>query len=149
MFDINELNMCIKASWLGRWRRSFEHKDYYGLVLAPDREEKAEKINSERVGVEGGAVLGDIVLNWERYKKAYYKEGNAILEAVVRDNRTLGREGKSLWELVFGMRRYGVMAENIGEAKLNVVVGEDGYLRDKVYIEGVWGVQIQWAEYLE
>jgi hypothetical protein len=34
MFDINELNMCMKASWLGRWKRSLDNKDYYELVLA-------------------------------------------------------------------------------------------------------------------
>jgi hypothetical protein len=147
MFDINELNMCIKASWLGRWKRSLDNKDYYGLELAPDIVEKAEEIDTDRIREGGGVMLGDIALNWERYKKAYYKEGNAVLEAVVRGNKTLGREGKSLWELVLGRRRYGVMAESIGETKLSAIVGEDGSLRDKVYIEGVLGVQLQWAEY--
>jgi hypothetical protein len=82
-------------------------------------------------------LLGDIALNWERYKKAYYMEGNAVLEAVVRGNRTLGREGKSLWEVILGRRRHGVMTENIGETKLKDIIGEDGNLRDKLYIEGV------------
>jgi hypothetical protein len=147
MFDINELNMCIKASWLGRWKRNLENKDYYGLVLAPDGVEKAEEIDTDRIMEEGGIVLSDIAQNWEKYKKAYYKEGNAVLEAVIRGNKTLGREGKTLWELVLGRRRYGAMMGNVGEIKLGDILSEDGNLRDKMYIERILGANLQWAEY--
>jgi hypothetical protein len=99
LFDLNVLNMCIKAMWIGRWKREVDFMDYSGAACGIQT--IADKIGLNNV--DNSMVINATILNsWLKFKGDYYKCGNNILDATVFQNEVLSENmNRGIEEFVF------------------------------------------------
>jgi len=149
LIDILTLNTAIKASWVKRWTKENEYRDYAGrLVLA--NVEWAEKTGSE-LGL-GDTLLIDISEKWNIFLKEYYRYNGNWLTARLFGNRALLKDVvmnrvQLNWELIFGIELYRNLSINRADTILSEILDANLNIVQKPEIENIFGVAINHAVY--
>ncbi len=145
LIDINELNLCIKTMWIGRWKRETEMKDLSGVAC---------RVNTiaDHIGKRNDdprmMINSEILRCWAKFKEKYYMYGNNILDAPIFNNDTLcGDNNLCIEEIVFLRQRREVMSDRATTSVISDVVEGNGVVKPKTDIEMVWDMDISWAEY--
>jgi hypothetical protein len=102
MFDIRDLDTCVKATWIRRWKKEIEKPDYSGLLSIG-----AVDVNADLIGELGGdrttsKLLENIMNKWNKFKKGYYDIANNIMVAKIFGNSILGERSVCVDYEVFG-----------------------------------------------
>ena len=149
LIDILILNTAIKASWVKRWIKENEYRDYAGrLVLGSI--EMVEKIGSD-LGM-GDTLLLDITEKWCSFLKEYYRYNGNWTTARIFGNSALvngvymNRE-QLHWEQVLGMELYRIMITDRCDTQLSELLDANLSIKQKPEIENILGVHINHAVY--
>jgi hypothetical protein len=145
LFDVNLLNMCIKAMWISRWKREGEYRDYSGAVGIMDMtSDTIGRTNIDR----SMSANAEIFECWARFKEEYYSFGNNIKDAQLFCNDTLSVDKVSYVEdEIFPHGRRQLIRENAVNCNIAMLTTGVGALKEKNEVERVLGIAITWAEY--
>jgi hypothetical protein len=148
LVDANIMNVCIKASWLDRWKRESVKSDVLARV-AWNGEVRMEawKIDSENLRDKGLPIVEDIIKKWENFKTKFYEWGDNINMAEIFGNSTLSEHNGGIGERIFGQERFQLLRERIRETQLGNIWDDRRVVKSKVEVENGIGAQISWAEY--
>jgi hypothetical protein len=145
LFDLKVLNLCIKAMWIGKWKREVDNMDYSGAACGTQM--MADKIGVKNVD-NTMIINATILTNWIKFKYDYYKCGNNILDAVLFQNEVLSENmNRSVEEMVFTENRRGALNFNNMECRISNVVEDNGSIKSKRGVERAMSRDITWAEY--
>jgi hypothetical protein len=148
MMDANVMNVCMKASWIERWKREHPDIDYMAAVIFSGHEGfMVRSIDSRSVMGKGLRILEDIVRSWEKFKVCFYEWGNNINRAEIFSNRGLFENGDRMEERVFvGNRQVEVVQQNDGMT-LGDICNDRGEILDKLIVERRLNIRLSWVEY--
>jgi len=150
LIDVNNLNIAIKAAWIGRWSKENEYMDYSGYLAIGREGVDLEKIQINVVN--GYPVLNDILIKWNMFLQYYYKSNRNWLRAklfgntsLIGDIRVQGEEVK--WNNVFGNAIYEAIQGRGNEIKVSDMVDENLHVLDYVQVNRKLGVNINFIAY--
>jgi hypothetical protein len=148
LVDANIMNICVKASWMDRWKREAESPDMLSMIVWNGNfGMETWKINSKSVVNTGLPIMEDILKSWIVFKKRFYEVGSNIFMAEVLDNEAISDDGEDIGETIFTRNRYVVIKEDLAGIRLEQICGDDGTIKGKVEIERNIRIEITWAEY--
>ncbi len=147
MFDIRDLDTCVKATWIRRWKKEIEKPDYSGLLSIGTTD-----VNADLIGEIGGnrttsKLLENIMNKWNKFKRYYYDISNNIMVTKIFGNSALGERSVCVDYEVFGRSLTIRLMLEIGDAVVGDFFDIHGRLREKQDLEDKWGVPMNWAEY--
>jgi hypothetical protein len=106
MMDVNIMNVCIKASWVERWKRELPEIDYIAAIIWNQQDGyETWRVDSRKIRGIGLRIMEDIVIAWEKFKVCHYEWGNNINRAEIFSNRVLNEDGELMEERVFSGKR--------------------------------------------
>jgi hypothetical protein len=148
LVDANIMNVCVKSSWMDRWKREAENPDMLSMIVWNENMgTETWKVTSRRVAYKGLPIMEDIVKSWFVFKKKFYEIGSNIFMAEVFDNEVVGDNIDDIGEVIFMRNRYAILKERLAGVRLEQLCGDDGNIRAKLDIERNTGIEITWAEY--
>jgi hypothetical protein len=147
LVDANIMNVCIKASWLDRWKRESDKHDILARVACNgERRMDAWRVDSKNLRDRGMPIVEDIVKKWENFKSKFYEWGDNINMAELFGNSTLGEQNGGIGERIFGQDRWEELIGRIREIQLWNIWDDRRMVKSKLEVEQVMGEQISWAE---
>jgi hypothetical protein len=147
MFDIRDLDTCVKATWIRRWKKEIEKPDYSGLLSIGTADVNADLIGEICGDRTASKLLENIMVKWNNFKKGYYDIANNIMVSKIFGNSILGERSVCVDVEVFGRSLMIRPMLEIGDAVVGDFFDVQGRLREKQDLEEKWGVPINWAEY--
>ncbi len=148
MMDVNIMNVCIKASWIERWKREQPDIDYMAAVIWNGQDGlMAWRVDRRSIMGKGLRILEDIVIAWEKFKVCFYEWGNNINRAEIFSNRALFENGDTMEQRVFGGDRQNEVVQRIEGRILGDICNEQGEILDKLIVERRLNIRLSWVEY--
>ncbi len=148
MMDVNIMNVCIKASWVERWKRELPDIDYMAAIIWNQQDGfETWRVERRKIRGKGLRILEDIVIAWEKFKVCYYEWGNNINRAEIFSNRVLIEDGDSLEERVFSGERQNEVMNVIRGKTLGDICNAQGEILDKIIVERRLNIVLSWVEY--
>jgi hypothetical protein len=91
MMDMGIMNVCFKSLWIRRIKKMKVNGDYIRVVMMGSEGFQEMEFDYERVGNRSwdrviGPVAEDILENWRKFKREFYRIGHNILEANLFEN---------------------------------------------------------------
>ncbi len=66
--DVNTLNVCMKASWVERWKRELPERDYMAAIVWNQQDGyEAWKIDCRNIRGKGLRIMEDIIIAWNKF----------------------------------------------------------------------------------
>jgi hypothetical protein len=132
LVDVNIMNVCVKSSWMDRWKRESDNPDIMSCILWK-RNELVEtwKVERNMVHDKGLLVLEDIVDKWMTFKRSFYVIGKNIWKGEVFDNEAIMEGRENLGRLIFNNDRYEEVKQNVTGVRLEDIGNENGILEKR------------------
>ncbi len=148
LVDANIMNVCIKASWMDRWKRETDKSDLLAhLACNGEQRIDAWRVDSSFLKDQGIPVLEDIVKKWEIFKSKFYEWGDNISMAEIFGNSSLSGQHRESGERIFGNVRWQGLRARLQEIQLRNIWDDRRMVKSKQEVEQTMGEQISWAEY--
>jgi hypothetical protein len=147
MFDVKDLELSIKATWIGRWKKELDKPDYTGILVTGGRQIEADRIGSIRQEERNLSILRYVLDRWYTFKRKFYEVGNNVLEALVFGNTTLGRAGDSVDTEVFGYEVWNRLDVEVRRVTVGDLLMLQGQIKGRQDINQIVGFQLNWAQY--
>jgi len=146
MFDLKNLDMCIKASWIKRWMCNTYGKDYAELRIIKGTS-VADNINSDEINTERWRCSGEIVKKWVEYKEEFFRVGRNMLGARLFFNEMYKVNDRvAKVRALTGIRE----AENyisLGKVVVRDLLNKEYEIKDKTGMEQALGINITMVEF--
>ena len=94
LIDVNALNISIKSSWISRWQREEDWRDYPSYYATGRNVGDIEQMVQLRIAIPD--IIRDIMGKWDSFTKLYYDYEGNILEAPMFENRV------QYYQLIYG-----------------------------------------------
>jgi hypothetical protein len=148
LVDAKIMNVCMKASWVERWKRELPNIDYMVATVWNIHERiETRTITLRNIQGKGLPIMEDIVKAWIDFKRTFYEWGNNINRAYVFGNESLLLDGRNVEDLVFEEGRYLEIEGLLSTVTMDDVCNEGGGVKDKVQLERSMGIAMNWVEY--
>jgi hypothetical protein len=148
IMDVNTLNVCMKASWVERWKRELPERDYIAATVWNQQDGyEAWKVDCRNIRGKGLWIMEDIIIAWNKFRINFYEWGNNINVAEAFGNSALFEDGETMEEKVFMGGRQNMMRGALSGKKIRDVCNLEGSILDKVLVEQRLGVTLSWVEY--
>jgi hypothetical protein len=148
IMDVNTLNVCMKASWVERWKRELPERDYMAAIVWNQQDGyETWKIDCRNIRGKGLRIMEDIIIAWNKFRKNFYEWGNNINMAELFGNSALFDDGETMEEKVFTGERQNVMRDALRGKMIRDVCNVEGSILDKIVVEQRLGVILSWVEY--
>jgi len=146
LIDVNTLNTSIKASWVPRWQREKDWRDYPSYYATG---EDVGKFEQKNFGVDFiPEIIGDIMSSWKTVMIEFYRYEGNILEAKAFENIALSRDIRTNGiNNVFTRDRWREIRESWINCKIKDILSEDWQILEKLEIEQKMDCRIAFAEY--
>jgi hypothetical protein len=142
------MNVCMKASWIERWKREQPDIDYMAAMIWNGQGGlMVRRIDSRSIMGKGLRILEDIVISWEKFKVCFYEWGNNINRAEIFSNRVLFENGDTMEERVFGGDRQIEVVQQTDGRIVGDICNEGGEILDKLIVERRLNIRLSWVEY--
>ena len=146
LIDVNALDMSIKASWISRWQREMDWRDYPSFYATGTNVGDIEQLS--HIGIFIPDIIRDIMGKWDSFLKIYYAYEGNILEAPLFENRALSTDDRTnSINGIFSGERWRLIRNNWINIKVKNVLSEEWHLLEKVAIELMTNTHITYAEY--
>ncbi len=146
--DANVMDLCVKASWVERWKREGRNMDYPALIMwNGDVELRNKHICIANVRNKGMSMMTVIYEAYKNFKREYIDFGNNINTTELFSNSTIMEGDQYMEEVVFGMGRYMELRHRLENKVVGDICNRDGGMVSKEETERVFGVRLNWAEY--
>jgi hypothetical protein len=107
LVDANIMNVCVKASWMDRWKREAESPDILSMIVwNGNMGMETWKINNRSVVNKGLPIMEDILKSWIVFKKSFYEISSNIFMAEVFDNEAVSENEGDIGDIIFTRNRY-------------------------------------------
>ena len=93
LIDVNALDISIKASWISRWERETDWRDYPSFYATGTNVGDIEQLG--HIGIFIPDIIRDIMGKWDSFLKIYYAYEGNILEAPLFENRALSTDDRT------------------------------------------------------
>ncbi len=147
MFDVKDLELSIKAMWIGRWKKEMDKPDYTGILITGGRQVEADRIGLNGLGERNWVVLRHVMDKWNSFKRYFYEVGTNALEAAVFGNVMLGREGGSVDMEVFGHDIWNDQDNGGRVVRVGDLLTLQGQEKGRQEISQITNIQLNWAQY--
>jgi hypothetical protein len=147
MVDVKILDLCIKASWIFKWCKNPNIKDYgdvrviNGMYMSLDQIKRGEITYRK---FKGSEPILDAFL---KYKLEFYKLESNILGAKIFGNVGLGERGGNVEDEIFERGRREQIWENIKDKKIKILFLEGGQIKDKTGMEQELNIRLSMVEF--
>ncbi len=145
LIDVNILNTCMKAAWIGRWKNETNRIDWLAMIVWNGANETLTRnVDTRRVHNIGLPILEDILCKWLEFKKYFYEVGNNIREAEVFGNEAITGGRGRMEDIVFTRERGDeilVELRNL-EKRIEDITTETGDIRSKIEVDRELGLQL-------
>jgi hypothetical protein len=146
--DANVMDLCVKASWVERWKREGRNMDYPAMIMwNGDLELRNKNICKANVRNKGMSMMTVIYEAYKNFKREYIDFGHNINTTELFSNSTIMEGDQYMEEMVFGMGRYMGIRPHLENKLVGDVCNRDGGMVSKEETERVFGVRLNWAEY--
>jgi hypothetical protein len=148
LVDIKVMDLCVKTSWIERWKREGQNMDYPALIMwRGDIELRNRNLKEEHVRDKGMRMMKEIYNAYSKFKVYYNEFGNNINVTEIFGNTSIMDEGRNMEEAVFGLDRYRQIKDIVDDKVVGAVCNQDGSIRQKEEIDRTLGIRMNWAEY--
>jgi hypothetical protein len=147
MINIESMDLCIKAAWIGKWNKQRRIKEYVKEKIMSGNYVKVHRINTNQLEGLGSCMSKRIINQRNIYKGIFYRTERNVLEAHLFKNTGLISVNETVERRIFGMGRRELVTEVLGNIRVKDLISTDRELPDKVRIERVMGVQLNFAEF--
>jgi hypothetical protein len=142
------MNVCMKVSWVERWKHELPNIDYMvATVWKIHERNETRTIKLSNIQGKGLPIMEDIVGAWIEFKRTFYKCGNNINKAHVFGNEAILLDGRKVEELVFDEGRYREIEGMVSDIIMDDICNEGGGIKDKAHLERIMGITMSWVEY--
>jgi hypothetical protein len=107
MVDFKTLDICMKASWVFKWCKNNDIKDYAGERIISGNHRDMERVMRNEITERKYKGSGNILETFLTFKLLFYKTGSNILGAPLFENCGLGERGGTVEEEVFDREKSG------------------------------------------
>jgi hypothetical protein len=136
LVDANIMNVCIKASWMDRWKRETDKSDVLSrLACNGEQRIDAWRVDSSFLKDQGIPVLEDIVKKWEMFKSKFYEWGDNINMAEIFRNSSLSGQNGESGERIFGIVRWQGLRARFREIQLRYIWDNRRMVKSKQEVE--------------
>jgi hypothetical protein len=141
MIDVNIMNTCVKAAWVGKWLKQRNNKDYVNMKVLDGLEgiENIERVGNQQLVGRGNLITRLIIEKWIMYKRKFYEVGRNMLMAKLFGNLGLGNLNTKVENMVFERKRRVNMERNLDGIRLKDLLTQEGEVGPKTF----------WKELLE
>jgi hypothetical protein len=149
MIDVNIMDMCVKAAWVGKWLKQRGNKDYVNMKVLNGLEgiENMERVGNQQLIGRGNLIARLILEKWIMYKRKFYEVGRNMLMAKVFGNLGLGNLNTKVENIVFERNRRINMERNLDGIRLKDLLTQEGEIGQKNTLEIVIGTRLNFAEF--
>ncbi len=148
LMSVCMMNVCIKASWIEKWKRENMDNDYMAATIWSNRDAlDSWRIVKSRVTGKGLPIMEDIVENWLKFKRKFYEWGNNINKAELFGNDALVVDDQRIDEVVLGNERYRELEQRLQGKRVEAICTMDGAILDKIEVDRNLGIRLSWVEY--
>jgi hypothetical protein len=148
LLNANVMNLCMKATWIERWKRELPKLDYMAAIMwNGENEYDTWRLNTEGVRGTGMLLMEDIFSAWNTFKAKFYEWGNNINKAELFGNEVLLGVDEGVEHRVFSREKYEQVKDNVRGKTIGEITNGDGLIVSKTQVERALGIRLSWAEY--
>jgi hypothetical protein len=147
MVDFKIMDICIKASWVLKWCKNIEIKDYAGERVIDGNHRDMERIMRGDITERKFKGSGNILEAFLTYKELFYKTGSNIYGAMLFGNCGLGERGGTVEEEVFDRGRRMQLHILLNNVKVKDLLNEQGFVLDKEGMEEKTRLRLSMVEF--
>jgi hypothetical protein len=148
LMNANVMNLCMKATWIERWKRELPKLDYMAAIMwNGENENNTWKLNTKGIRGIGMMIIEDIVSAWNKFKVKFYEWGNNINKAELFGNEVLLGVDEELENSVFSMDKYEQVKDIVRGRTIGDISNEEGVIVSKIQVERILGIRLSWVEY--
>jgi hypothetical protein len=148
LLNANVMNLCMKATWIERWKRELPNMDYMAAIMwSGANGHETWSLNTLGVRGKGLMLMEDIVKSWQGFKERFYEWGNNINRANLFGNEVLLNGNETLETRIFNREKWNEVKENLLGRTLGEIINNEGSIESKAYVERIWGIRLSWVEY--